>query len=213
MKSPSALVWTPVCENSPPLSEIYYKTMGRCNSRCFSRLVRTLNSEESKQRVEREWIVLRIQAESNNLPVPQRMPIYWVNFRSEEKDWSRIAIEKSPNAISSREKVRSWAIGFLTGWAGTHSDIPSTCWVRIFKNVFFNPQIWNFLELFPSGRYRANKLMESVPIRINSAAIDSMDVGLFSKPKIIVKLLLSFENHHLEVREISNFRGFSKVFL
>ena len=44
-----------------------------------------------------------------------------------------------------------------------------------------------FLELFPSGRYRANKLMESVPIRINITAIDSMDVELVSKPKIIVK--------------------------
>ena len=69
------------------------------------------------------------------------------------------------------------------------------------------------LELFPSGLYRTNELTESVLIQIKSTAIDSMDVELFSKPKIIVKLLLSFENHHLEVREISDFRGFPKVFL
>ena len=40
-----------------------------------------------------------------------------------------------------------------------------------------------------------------------------IDIELFDKPKIIVKLLLSFENHRHEVREISDFREFPKVFL
>ena len=94
---------------------------------------------------------------------------------------------------------------FRFAWADFHDG---------YKNVFFlNPKNHRFLELFSSGRYRVNKLMESVPIRIKSTAIDSMDVGLFGKPKNIAKLLLSFENHHFEVREIPDFRKFPKVFL
>ena len=72
-------------------------------------------------------------------------------------------------------------------------------YIRMF---FFRSGI---VELFTYGRYRAGKLCQCVLIRININALKSMDVELFDKPKIIVKLHLSFENHHLEVRVIPDF--------
>ena len=87
---------------------------------------------------------------------------------------------------------------------------------KISENIrmfFFNTSKSWFLEVFTYGWYRSENFLKCVPIRINSTAIESIDVGLFNKPKIIVKLLLSFENHHLEVGGILDFRGFPKVFL
>ena len=90
---------------------------------------------------------------------------------------------------------------------GAHIELPEH--IRIFLKF----KIWNFLEVFTYGQYRAEKLLRCVVIRINSIAIESMDIGLVGKPKIIVKLPLSFENHHLEVRVILDFRDFLRFSL